>query len=186
MKFNSYILLFCAATFASCGKKLYQKADYPFYTDRVDANANPALKTDGVYILDRIVPNGTTAKAPTDIQFYKFYPGGQSNLFIDTANTIRSDADYIRLVAKDTVQKKRTLFEGYYRTAHQKIVIQGVNIPRHQFDYEYGYLKRDTLIIVKSSHLGNGTFKEKNLSGNYREYYIFKPLKQLTGLVPTW
>ena len=188
MKYSCYLMLFFMSIFTSCGQKVYQKKDYTFYNDVFTLNSNSALKTDGVYVLDHIWTNhnGGTSKKPREHRFYKFYKTGQSNLFLDADTIIKSDEDYSNAVKKDNLERGNTLFEGYYKLEGERIIIQSMVVPRKQFEYKYGYLENNTLVIVKATHEGNGKFDNKYFTDYYKEYYIFKPLKEVDSVIPKW
>lgn len=188
MKINNYIYISCLTLLASCGEVLYQKSDYSFYESSKVLDRNSVLKTDGVYVLNKIQTgkDGNITKQPKEHRFYKFYPGGQSNLFLDIENKIKTDQDYADAVSKDSLKKKKTLFEGYYKLRSPRIIIQDIITPRKQFNYHYGYLENNTLVIVKASHEGNGKFYDKNFTSYYKEYYVFKPLRELDHIIPQW
>lgn len=173
--------------FFSCAKNIYQKDDFPFYDPAFKLAASSELKTNGVYVLDRIWTNenGGAYKQPKEHRFYKFYTTGQCNLTLDLSHQIKTNEDYGNAVNKDLLLKN-TLFEGYYKIENNKVVIQRRVVPRRQFEYLYGYIERDSLIIVKSTIEGKGKFHEKDFSQTYREYYIFLPLEIKNEKAPQW
>jgi len=188
MKYSYYLMLFFLSIFTSCGQKLYEKGDYTFYKKSFVLKNNLVLKTNGVYVLDHIwtKDNGGTAKEPKEHRFYKFYDTGQSNLFLDTDNTIKTDQDYTDAIKNDNRRKSETLFEGYYKLEGERIIIQSMVVPRRQFEYKYGYVENNTLVIVKATHEGNGKFDDKYFTDYYKEYYIFKPLQEVDAVIPKW
>ena len=187
-RFRIFIVLLFFGLFFSCSQKIYQKTDYPFYDSTFKLNASSALRTDGVYVLDHIWTdeNGGTTKPPKEHRFYKFYATGQSNLTLDPSNEIKTKEQYLETLNGDYSIKNKTLFEGYYKLEKNKIVIQSVVVPRQQFEYKYGYLEKDTLIIVKSTTDGRGKFEDKNFTKTYKEYYVFMPLDIKNGKDPQW
>lgn len=187
MKYGYCFMVVLLGIFTSCSQKLYQKDDYPFY-DKNFRLSNSLLRTDGVYVLDRIwtAADGGTEKKAGKHRFFKFYNTGQSNSFEDVAKSIRTDEDYNTAVKKDGIPKENTLFEGYYKLKGNRIVIQNRVVPRGLFQYEYGYLEKDMLVIVKATHEGKGSFDDKYFTDYYKEYYVFKPLSGVQDVVPQW
>ena len=188
MKHRYCIMLVLLGIFTSCSQKLYQKDDYPFYDKNFTLGKSSHLRTDGVYVLDRIWTgrDGGTEKKADKHRFFKFYAAGQSNSFEDVAKSIVTDEQYIAAVLKDGQPKDHTLFEGYYKLKENKIIIQNRVVPRGLFQYEYGYVEEDMLIIVKATHEGNGSFDDKYFTDYYKEYYVFKPLGGVSDIVPQW
>lgn len=185
---RSVILLLFLGLFFACAKKIYQKNDYPFYDNTFKLDTSSALRTDGVYVLNHIWTdeNGGTAKPPKEHRFYKFYKTGQCNLTLDLSHQIKTKEDYLNALSKDFLIKKNTLFEGYYKLENNKIVIQSIVVPRHQLDYKYGYVKKDSLIIVKSTSEGKGKFEDKYFTQTYKEFYVFVPLEIKNENDPQW
>lgn len=185
---KSGIVILFLGLFFSCGKKLYQKNDFPFYDEAFKLEASSVLRTDGVYVLDHIWTdeNGGTTKPPKNHTFYKFYKTGQCNLTLDLSNEIKSKEDYFNVINKDFEEKKNTLFEGYYKLQNNKIVIQSAVVPRQQFEFKYGYVEKDSLILVKSTIDRKGKFDDKHFTKNYKEYYIFMPLDIKNERDPKW
>jgi len=178
----------------SCAQKLYVKEDYTLYDKNFVLPATSLLQTNGVYVLESIWTDENGERKPNEKEhmFYKFYKTGQVNLIVDLDNTIKTEQDYIERINQDFQQykegKKQTLFEGYYKLKEDKIVIQRKVVPRKQFNYRYGYVQDDKLIIVTSTHLGKGEFDEKHFTNFYKETYQFKPLStaKLENQNPYW
>jgi len=179
------------ALFTSCAQQHLSRGDYSFFDKNFVLAPDSKLRTDGVYVLNKIWTddNGGTEKKPDMHKFYKFYKTGQCNLTLDPENAIRTEQDYKTVVAKDVqaAHKKATLFEAYYKLKEDKIIIQGIVYPVKQFEYKYGYLADNMLIIVKATREGSGKFDDKNFTDYYKEYYSFIPL-ELTGSAtdPNW
>ena len=187
MQFRFCCMLLLLGLFSSCAQKLYQKNYYSFYDEGFTISPGSAVRTDGVYVLDRIWTdeNGGTTKQPKEHRFYKFYATGQSNLTLDPENSIKTDQDYITAVKKDFIKKDHTLFEGYFKQQGNKLIIQSVVVPRKQFEYKYGYVEGNNFVIVKSTHEGKGKFDDKYFTDYYKEYYVFHPLNIIEG-TPQW
>ncbi len=187
-QYRYLILIAFLGLFFSCTKKLYQKNDYTFYRENFKLDASSDLRTDGVYVLDRIWTdeNGGTTKLPKEHVFYKFYETGQCNLTLDLSHQIKTNEDYLNVVYKDFSVKKNTLFEGYYKFESNKIVIQRAVVPRQQFEYKYGYIQKDSLIFVTATIDGKGKFDDKYFTETYKEFYVFKHLEIKNESNPQW
>ena len=88
-KYNGWLfILMFLLVFSSCSPKIYQKGDYTFYNKVFNLDNTSLLRTDGVYVLDRIWTdeNGGTVKQPQNHLFYKFYKTGQCNLTENLSN----------------------------------------------------------------------------------------------------
>lgn len=188
MLYRYVVITLFMGLFSSCAQKVYQKEDYTFYDKTFKLDASSGLRTDGVYVLDRIWTdeNGGITKQPKEHRFYKFYEGGQCNLTLDPSGEIKTKEEYIAAVSKDFVIKKSTLFEGYYKLKDDRIVIQSVVVPRKQFEYKYGYVDHDSLIIVKATTEGSGKFDDSYFTAYYKEYYVFVPLAVKNVAQPQW
>jgi len=182
------VMILFLGIFSSCAQKVYKKEDYTFYDTSFRLHASSPLRTDGVYVLDRIWTdeNGGTTKQPKDHCFYKFYIQGQCNLTLDPENSIKTKDDYRTAVSKNLSQRKNTLFEGYYKLENNRIILQSVVVPRRQFEYKYGYVENDSLVIVKVTTDGKGKFDDKYFTGYYKEYYVFVPLGIKNEAEPKW
>lgn len=182
------VVLFVLILFSSCAKEIYQKADYTFYDQNFKLDNSTSLRTDGVYELKSIWTDedGGKLKQPEDHRFYKFYPTGQCNLTLDSSFKIKTEKDYADVISKDFVKQKRTLFQAYYKFSGDRIVIESRVVQRRQFAYKYGYVKNDSLIIVKAGTHGKGTFADSNFPSYYKEYYVFKPLALQNEKQPQW
>ena len=187
-QYRYLILIIFLGVFFSCAKKLYQKNDYTFYKENFKLDASSALRTDGVYVLDHTWTdeNGGTTKLSKEHRFYKFYESGQCNLTLDLSDQIKTNEDYINAVSEDFLVKKNTLFEGYYILENDKIVIQRAVVPRQQFEYKYGYIKKDSIIFVSATIHGKGKFHDKYFTETYKEYYFFRPLEIKNDSNPQW
>ncbi|WP_433832572.1 hypothetical protein [Flavobacterium anhuiense] len=172
----------------SCSEKIYQKEDYSFYNKTFKIDPSSLLRTDGIYILSSIWTNenGGVVKQTNDHCFYKFYSTGQCNLTLDPELKIKTDQDYVKAVEKDFLALQHTLFQGYYKLSDEKIIIQSRVLPRKQFEYKYGYVKKDSLIIVKAATHRKGTFDAVNYTDYYKEYYVFKSLPIDRTSEPQW
>lgn len=177
--------------FFSCSKKMYVKDDYTFYDQKFKIDPNSPLRTDGVYVLESIWTKDSERKAD-EHQFYKFYKNGQSNLTVDINHEINSEEEYIESIlkqVKNTNQDEfKTHFESYYKLEGNKIVIQRVSIPRNIFTYNYGFVEKDKLILVKETIDGKGKFDNKYFTDYYKATYKFLPLdyEKLENLKPGW
>lgn len=188
-KYNGWLfIIMFLLVFSSCSPKIYQKGDYTFYNKVFNLDNTSLLRTDGVYVLDRIWTdeNGGTVKRPQNHLFYKFYKTGQCNLTVDLSNEIKTKKEYQNSISKDLEKQNNTLFQGYYKISEPKIIIQRRVIPRKLFEYKYGYVEKDTLIIVKSTIEGKGEFDTKYYTGYYKEYYVFVPLQIKNEGEPQW
>lgn len=185
---NCLCMLLFLGLYASCTPKIYQKNDYTFYDRTFRLDASSVLRTDGVYVLDHIwtEEHGGTVKSPKEHRFYKFYSTGQCNLTLDLSGDIKSKTQYGNSVSRDFTLKKSTLFEGYYKLDNNKIIIQSRVVPRRQFEYKYGYVEQDNLILVKTTTDGKGKFDDRYFTGTYKEYYVFMPLEIKKESEPQW
>ena len=194
VEYNSYkcncklLIIMFLLVFGSCSSKIYQKDDYTFYNKGFNLDGYSLLRTDGVYVLDRIWTNenGATVKQPQNHLFYKFYKTGQCNLTVDISNEIKTKKEYENILRKDLEKQENTLFQGYYKISEPKIIIQRRVTPRRLFEYKYGYVEKDTLIIVKSTIEGKGKFDTKYFTEYYKEYYVFVPLQIKNESEPQW
>lgn len=190
MKKNVWIMIFSIGFF-SCSKNVYVKNDYTFYKQNFLLSSNSKLRTDGVYILERIWTKDSERKVTEHI-FYKFYENGQSNLTIDLDNEIKTEKEYLKSIKNHIYSTNKadftTHFEGYYNLEKDKIVIQSVNIPRNILVYNYGFIEDEKLILVKETTDGKGKFEDKYFTDYYKATYIFLPLDktQLANLAPGW
>ena len=172
----------------SCGNRHFSKSDYTFYNRGFMLQPGAALRTNGVYVLQTIWTdeNGGTIKPAKGHKFYKFFNTGQCTLVLDPNNKITT-ANILELLVKEAKNNnKPTLFESYYRLEGDKIVIQGIVYPVKQFEYKYGYVANDEIIIVKATREGNGDFDDAFFTTYYKESYIFMPLKGADALTPDW
>lgn len=170
---------------------MYVKEDYTFYEQDFKRNTISNLRTDGVYILENIWTKDASRK-PEEYIFYKFYEEGQANITIDLDHQIKTEQDYIESIKTHislTNQSEfKTLFEGYYKIEENKIVIQRLSSPRNLFVYNYGFVEKDKLIIVKETIDGKGKIEDKYFTDYYKETYRFLPLdkSQIENLKPGW
>lgn len=189
------ILAICLSAFVffvSCSyQKRYVRNDYPFYKKDFQLDSASLLRTDGVYVLEKIwtSENGGKERAATERQIYKFYNTGQVNLILDIGGTIKTASDYVQAFnqpIKDNRSKKSaTLFESYYKLEGNKLVIQRMVTPRRQFSYNYILLEKDRIIHVSSAISGRGKIKDKYFTDHYRAYYTFIPAAG-DYLTPDW
>jgi hypothetical protein len=191
---NSYrLLLILLWLISGCTfQKHYIKNDYSFYAEDFKLGSTTLLRTDGVYVSDKIKMDASSGKQTVqkDKRVYKFYPTGQVNMVLDLNNELKSDEDYRkafnRRITETSMSKSATLFEGYYQIRDNKMVIQFVNQPLRQFYYTYAYLTEKQFIIVYQTHVGKGKIKDKYYTSNYKEIYRFEP-KPVDGyLAPNW
>jgi hypothetical protein len=173
-------------------QKRYIKNDYSFHAEDFKLSSTTPLRTDGVYVSDKIAMDSTSGKQTIqkDKRVYKFYPTGQVYMVLDPNNELKSDDDYRkafnRRINETSVSKGATLFEGYYQIKDNRLVIQFVNQPLRQFYYTYAYLTEKQFSIVKQTHVGKGKLKDKYYTSNYKEIYRFEP-KPIDGyLAPNW
>ncbi|VXC01826.1 conserved hypothetical protein [Flavobacterium sp. 9AF] len=190
MKKNLIAYLFFVFAFDSCGPKFYFKNEYAFYRENFELDEASLLKTNGIYVLDSIWSQSTINKSDQKLKktFYIFYKTGQSNMIISDVVT----EDYKKLIIDDYYRSKKnkhlgTLFQGYYKIKDNKIIIEKVNTSLKQFNYSYGYLENDKLIIVKPNSLqGEGKFEDNYFLNTYKEIYKFIPLEDLDAISPYW
>ncbi|TDQ08407.1 hypothetical protein [Pedobacter metabolipauper] len=171
-------------------QKHYSENDYSFYSKNFSLDTLSSLRTDGVYILQKIWTDKQGTRAPVSPkEIYKFYPSGQVNLIVDIDHVFDQQSDYVAAFNNKIKESKEknsaTLFESYYRLENDRIVIQRMSTPRKQFVYSYGLLKKDTLIIVKTSHLGKGKIKDEYFTDYYKAYYTFVQTKS-NYTKPNW
>lgn len=181
------IMVIVLGLFFSCSTKHFTGKDYTFYDENFSLQPDAVLKTNGVYILESIWTdeNGGTTKKPDTHTFYRFYTTGQCNMILDIDSMINTPEEYSAAV-NAAASRGKTLFESYYRLKQDKIVIQGLMAkPVKQFEYKYGFVKNNELIIVKSTIEGKGEFKDKYFTDYYREHYKFMPLDNLND-DPNW
>jgi len=174
--------------FISCAAKHFNKENYTFYDVNFRLEPDAPLKTTGVYVLESIWTdaNGGTTKNPDVHKFYRFYNTGQCNLVVDLDNAISTNEQYAEAVKAASDNTGKTLFEAYYKLKNEKIVIQGLQAaPVKQFEYKYGFLANDQLVIVKATIEGKGKFEDKYFTDYYRESYKFVPLDNLNDY-PNW
>jgi hypothetical protein len=185
---KKYIMVVVLGLFFSCASKHFSKDDYTLYDENFELPKTAPLRTDGVYILNSIWTNenGGITKKPDTHKFYKFYPGGQCNMLLDPDKEITSDGQYKEAVNVSAGNKGKTLFEGYYKLQGSKIIIQSLQAaPLKQFEYKYGYITNEKLVIVKATIEGKGKFDDKYFTDYYKEEYSFLPLQGLVE-APNW
>jgi hypothetical protein len=175
---NSYkLLLIILWLISGCtSQKWYIKNDYSFYAKDFKLSSTTLLRTDGVYVLDKIETDATSGKQTMQKEkiLYKFYPTGQVIMLLDHNNELKNDDDYRkafnRRIHENSMSKGATLFEGYYQINDAKMVIQFVNQSLRQFYYTYAYLTEQKFIIVNKTHLGRGKMKEKYYTPDFFEH----------------
>jgi hypothetical protein len=104
-------------------------------------------------------------------------------------NELGANPDYVRAfnreITESAAKKRATLFEGYYKTENDRIVMQRASVPQQLFVYNYGLIKKDTLILVKETIAGKGKIKDQYFTDYYKAYYIFVPTQQ-NYIKPNW
>lgn len=179
MRRYSCFMVVVLGIFSSYGQKHFSKGDYTFYDKDFMLPVSSVLRTDGVYVLNRIWTdaNGGTEKRPHEHKLYKFYKSGQCNMLLDTDTKLKTVQDYTDAINSNAGKEQRpTLFESYYKLKGDRIIIQGIVYPIKQFEYKYGYIAEGVLIIVKATREGKGAFKDAYFTDYYKEYYSFVPL----------
>lgn len=190
MNIRSYLLLIILLCGCNTRKHYFEK-DYSFYNSNFKPDPASLLRTDGVYVLQKIWTNanGGTERTATEKQVYKFYNTGQVNLILDLDNKLGANANYVqafnREITESSAKKRATLFEGYYKTENDRIVIQRASVPRQLFVYNYGLIKKDTLILVKETIAGKGKIKDQYFTDYYKAYYTFVATQQ-DYIKPNW
>ncbi|WP_445456827.1 hypothetical protein [Flavobacterium sp. HNIBRBA15423] len=186
----AYIILVFA--FDSCSQKFYTKSDYSFYNENFELSEESLLKTNGVYVLESIwssVDNKINIEKEKE-SLYIFHKTGQSNMIM-MSNT-DSVPDYRKIIIDNYNRSKKnknigTLFQGYYQLKANKIIIENANSALRRFNYSYGYVENDKLIIVKPNSLqGDGKFEDKYFLQTYKETYVFVPVENLDSILPNW
>ena len=177
--------------FTSCGQKFYTKKQYSFYDEKFILDKNSVLKTDGVYIIDEVWSSidGIISIKPENRRIYKFYENGHSNFsFQDATQTEKSNFEYVKEQVAASNERKNTLFEGYYKIEGDKIVMQNMNVPRRMFNYSYGLIEPNKLIILRTGIIeGNGKFHDKFFTKYYVETYKFVNIENSDSLdKPNW
>jgi hypothetical protein len=187
LKMKKYAMIILLGLFFSCGAQHFSKKDYTFYDKDFRLPPNAVLRTDGVYVLESIWTddNGGTTKKPDVHKFYRFYNTGQCNLILDVDNKISTPQHFAEAV-KAASNRDKTLFEAYYKLKADKIIIEGVKAqPVKQFEYKYGYVVNNELVIVKATIDGKGKFDDKYFTDYYKEHYRFVHLDNLNDY-PNW
>ena len=186
----AYIILVFA--FDSCSQKFYTKSDYSFYDENFELSEESLLKTNGVYVLESIwssVDNKINIEKEKK-SLYIFHKTGQSNMIM-MSNT-DSVPDYRKVIIDNYNRSKKnknigTLFQGYYQLKANKIIIENANSALRRFNYSYGYVENDKLIIVKPNSLqGDGKFEDKYFLETYKETYVFVSVENLDSILPNW
>ncbi|EFK56036.1 hypothetical protein ACFU8T_04685 [Sphingobacterium spiritivorum] len=182
----------CAAFVACNSYKFYQNKDYSFYQPDFRLSDTSMLRTDGVYVLQEIWTSQRDTKRTVtakEREIYKFYPAGQVNMVLDPEDTTSRKGTYAAAfnnsIADQIAKKSRTLFQSYYKTEGDRLVVQRMNTPLAQFNYTYFTVKKDTLIQVSSTIDGGGQIRDKYYTDYYKAYYIFVPVKD-TFTPPNW
>ena len=174
----------------SCGQKFYVKNDFTFWEKNFVLDENSLLKTNGIYVLDAIwsSKNGGEILPIKNNKIYQFYKTGQSNFWF--GDGLKSNDDYVLFLEKQKIKSSNsqsTLFQGYYKINKNQIIIQNVNVPLKRFNYTYGFIEANKLIIVKEDVVeGNGKFEDKYFTNTYKETYTFKELKTMKEAIPNW
>ena len=185
-------IVLVAFIMGSCGyQKHYVKTDYSLYLADFKLHASSVLRTDGVYVLQKIwtSQNGGVEHIATERKMYKFYPGGQVNLILDMDHVITSNDAYVKAFNESIIRNEKnkgaTLFEGYYKIEGARMVVQRMVTPRKLFSYDYFLLEKDSLIQVSSTIEGQGKIQDKHFTNHYKASYTFVPT---TGgyIDPNW
>ncbi|RZM23705.1 MAG: hypothetical protein EOO88_25310 [Pedobacter sp.] len=177
--------------FCGCVERIYKQNDFRLYSKNFRLPDGALLRTDGVYVLDSIYAGGAKRKA-TEHRFYTFFEGGQVNLTLDMDHLIHTNKDYEESVKRHLqswqVSPQKTLFEGYFYTEGNRIVIERASVPRNLLVYTYGKLAEDRLEVVKQAINGRGRIQDKYFESDYRETYRFLPLSKtaFTSVRPGW
>lgn len=174
--------------FPGCiSRKHYQQKDYSFYAKDFTLDNSALLQTDGVYISEQTDQHREVQK---DKKLYKFYPGGQVNMIINDQNELNTTADYSNAFNRSNdrtlLAKRGTLFEGYYRMAGDRIVLQLMNQPLRQFYYVYAFLKDNQMVVVRSTHEGKGKMEDQYFNSAYQEVYHFEKASGAVFTSPNW
>lgn len=166
----------------SCGyQKHYVKQDYSLYRADFELPASSVLRTDGVYVLQKIwtSEDGGVERTATERKIFKFYPDGQVNLILDLDHDITTNELYVKAFNESILHseknKSATLFEGYYKVEGQRMVVQRMVTPRKLFSYDYFLLEKDSLIQVSSTIEGRGKIQDKHFTNHYKAKYTFIP-----------
>ncbi|NHN28047.1 hypothetical protein FIA58_020405 [Flavobacterium jejuense] len=192
MKKNLIAYIIFVFAFDSCSQKFYIKNDYSFYNENFELSKESLLKTNGIYVLEStwssVADNSNKEKQMKS--FYIFHKTGQSNMIM-MSNT-DSVPNYRKIIIDNYNRSKKnknigTLFQGYYLLRGNKIIIENVNSALRRFNYSYGYVENDKLIIVKPNSLqGDGKFEDKYFLQTYKETYLFVPVEDLDSVLPNW
>ncbi|WP_417580973.1 hypothetical protein [Nitrincola sp.] len=191
-----FLLLIVAFVLSGCsffdGVKYYTRSDYSFYNESFELSEESLLKTDGVYVLESVwssVDNEINRKGRNK-SLYIFHKTGQSNMIM--MPSVSSVPDYREIVMENYNRSEHnenigTLFQGYYRLQGNRIIIENANSALKRFNYSYGYIENDKLIIVKPNSLqGDGEFEDKYFLQTYKEVYVFVPVENLESVLPNW
>ncbi|QEW08197.1 hypothetical protein [Nitrincola iocasae] len=191
-----FLLLIVAFVLSGCsifnGVKYYAKSDYSFYNESFELSEESLLKTNGVYVLESIWSSvdDKINREERNKSLYIFHKTGQSNMIM--MPSVSSVPDYREVVMKNYNRTENnenigTLFQGYYRLQGNKIIIENANSALRRFNYSYGYIENNKLIIVKPNSLqGDGKFEDRYFLQTYKEVYVFVPVENLESVLPNW
>ncbi len=191
-----FLLLIVAFVLSGCsifnGVKYYAKSDYSFYNESFELSEESLLKTNGVYVLESIWSSvdDKINREERNKSLYIFHKTGQSNMIM--MPSVSSIPDYREVVMKNYNRTENnenigTLFQGYYRLQGNKIIIENANSALRRFNYSYGYIENNKLIIVKPNSLqGDGKFEDRYFLQTYKEVYVFVPVENLESVLPNW
>lgn len=191
-----FLLLIVEFVLSGCsifnGVKYYAKSDYSFYNESFELSEESLLKTNGVYVLESIWSSvdDKINREERNKSLYIFHKTGQSNMIM--MPSVSSVPDYREVVMKNYNRTENnenigTLFQGYYRLQGNKIIIENANSALRRFNYSYGYIENNKLIIVKPNSLqSDGKFEDGYFLQTYKEVYVFVPVENLESVLPNW
>ncbi|WP_316743001.1 hypothetical protein [Pedobacter antarcticus] len=189
---KSIFTVLLVTIFMSCGyRKHMAQSDYSLYNPGFILTSTTPLRTDGVYVLEKVWTNqnGGTERIAAERKIYKFYPGGQVNLILDPERKLTNSEAYVQAfnhrIEESQKNGSATLFEGYFKVENDKMVIQRWVTPRKQFSYDYFLLEKDIIIGISSTISGKGQITDKHFTEYYKAYYSFIPTKG-EYLMPNW
>ena len=147
--------------------KFYTKKDFKFYQENF-TQTNPFPKTNGVYVLEKVWTKRdgyiNNYEYKNYHHFYKFFKTGQHNSYLIAKND--KPIDFLEIIKKGTENYKegeRTLFQGYFKTQENYIILENVNASLSSFYYTHGKMKNDTLTIISTKVQDSKEFKEKKI-----------------------
>lgn len=174
MTFKNLCLFLLMGMLAACvQQKNYTGSRYSFHNPNFMLDTTLHLRTDGVYIAAKTWTKNSTATPPKEKLVYKFYKGGQVNMLIDQNNELTSAADFVNAFNREN--KSTALFKGYFRIEGERLVLQRMVSPRGVLEYNYGWVKNDSLVFVSSTIAGRGKIDDKYFTDYYKAYFVFVP-----------